>query len=354
MEMLKKRWVAVVILLLVIALSICIGQMRSPTGTDLPATDSAQSLDSGLDIEPYRTWLWDEVNVLSSSTEDTLCLYNANWDAQYQSLVAVAVVSDTDGQAIDGYAYSLANEIGLSARDALLVVDTGTIDAYLALGNDFLPSLTSSDVTSLLDQNLRAPLQAGNCGEGVLALFSALDQVYIADYGASLGGGYHGYEYSGSFATILTVTTLVIFFVILLAVLTAIDTARYNAYRRTYYGVATPPYVFRPILFWHGPRYGWYRRRWHQPPPPPPPGPGGPRPPRGGGFGGNFSSHRGGGFGGSFRGGGFGGGSRGGGFGGGFRGGGFGGGSRGGGFGGGSRGGGFGGGSRGGGFGGRR
>ena len=341
MEMLKKRWVAVVILLLVIALSICIGQMRSPTGTDLSTADTAQSLDSGLDIEPYRTWLWDEADILSTSVEDTLCLYNANWDERYQSLVAVAAVTATEGQAIDDYAYSLANEIGLSARDALLVVDTGTSNAYLALGNDFLPSLTSSDVTGLLDQNLRAPLQAGNCGEGVLALFSALDQVYIANYGASPSDGYHGYGYSGSFGVVMTVTTLVIFFVILLAVLTAIDTARYNAYRRTYYGVATPPYVFRPILFWHGPRYGWYRRRWHQPPPPPPPGPRGPRPPRGGGFGGSFSSHRGGGFSGGSRGGGFGGGSRGGG-------------SRGGGFGGGSRGGGFGGGSRGGGFGGRR
>ena len=43
MEMLKKRWVAVVILLLVIALSICIGLMKAPTGTGQPAVDQAQS-----------------------------------------------------------------------------------------------------------------------------------------------------------------------------------------------------------------------------------------------------------------------------------------------------------------------
>lgn len=52
---------------------------------------------------------------------------------------------------------------------------------------------------------------------------------------------------------------------------TLIDSARYTAYRQRYYGVVNPPYVFRPILFWHGPSYGWYRRRWRQPPPPPPP-----------------------------------------------------------------------------------
>ncbi len=339
MEMLKKRWVAVVILLLVIALSICIGLMRAPTGSDQPVVDQAQSLDTGLDIAPYRTWLWDEAGVLSSDTEDTICLYNANWDARYRSLVAVAAVLDTDGQTIGDYAYSLANEIGLSSMDALLVVDAGTADAYLALGDDFLPGLTSADVTTLLDQNLRSPLQTGNCDEGVLALFSALDQIYVNTYGAS-GSGDYNYYYSNSLDTVMTVVTVVIFLAVLLAVLTAIDTARYNAYRQAYYGVATPPFVFRPILFWHGPGYGWYRRRWHQPPPPPPRGPRGPTPPRGGGFGGGFSSHRGGGFS-SSRGGGFGGsfgGSRGGGFGGGF---------------GGSRGGGFGGG-RGGGFGGRR
>ena len=171
--------------------------------------------------------------------------------------------------------------------------------------------------------------------ERLPALFSALDQVYVNTYGTSAGGDSH-YYYSGSLDAVITVVTVVIFLAVLLAVLTAIDTARYNAYRQTYYGVATPPFVFRPILFWHGPGYGWYRRHWHQPPPPPPRGPRGPTPPRGGGFGGGFSSHRGGGFSSS----------RGSGFGGSF------GGSRGGGFGG-SRGGGFGGG-RGGSFGGRR
>ena len=332
MEFLKKRWVAVVILLLVMGLSICIGLMRAPDNATPPATDSAQSLDTSLDIEPYRTWLWDEADVLSTSAEDALCLYNANWDIRYQSLVAVAAVLDTDGQAIDDYAYALAEEIGLSSRDALLVVDAGATDAYLALGNDFLPGLTSADVTTLMDRDLYGPLQAGKCGEGALALFSSLDAVYVKQYGHAVGGA-PGYS-AGSAGLLSSVFSLVILLAVLLVVFTAIDTARYNAYRRTYYGVAAPPYVFRPLLFWHGPSYGWYRRRWHQPPPPPPRGPRGPTPPRGGGFGGGFSSGRGGGFSSSSRSGGFSGGSRSGGFSGGSRGGGFGGGSRGGGFGG--------------------
>ena len=142
--------------------------------------------------------------------------------------------------------------------------------------------------------------------------------------------------------------------VIVLIVATIADQYRYNDYRRRYYGVPNPPVTFRPILFWHGPRWGWYRRRWYAPPPPPPrpprggPGPGGgnfggfgggpgrpghfggsrPNRPGGsgrpGGFGGAGGFQRGGGFGGnhgagrsSGRGGGFGGGRSGGSFGGG-------------------------------------
>lgn len=63
------------------------------------------------------------------------------------------------------------------------------------------------------------------------------------------------------------VISLLVLLVAALMVLSAIDRARYNSYRARFYGVASPPYVFRPILFWHGPGYGWYRRHWHRPPP---------------------------------------------------------------------------------------
>ena len=92
--MLKKRWVAVVILLLVIGLSICFGLMRANTGTDLPATDSAQSLDTGLDTQSYTRFLYDKADLLSAQAEETICLYNATWDYRYNSVVAVVDASD--------------------------------------------------------------------------------------------------------------------------------------------------------------------------------------------------------------------------------------------------------------------
>ena len=356
MKILQKKSVAILLTVVMILAGIGIGQMRADQAPPVSTTGET-ALDTSLSTAAYENWLWDEADVFSKGEEKQICLYNANWDKRYTSLVAVAAVKSVTGDIAD-YAYELGNDIGLGQGDALLVLDIGGKDAYLATGDDFADRmLSSTEASKYLDLYLYEDFMKGNYAKGVLTLLAELNVRYVDVFGA---GKAEAQVVSSSGETLLGIIVLV---VILIVIASLIDSMRYNTYRQSYYGVPNPPYVFRPILFWHGPSYGWYRRRWRQPPPPPPRGPRGP-----GGFGGSggfgggsrpssrpggFSSnHRGGGFGGSSRGGGFGG-SRGGGFGGASRGGGFGG-SRGGGFGGGSRGGGFSGGSRGGGFGGRR
>ena len=322
MKFLKKRPVAIVITVLAVVLGIGLGQLRANRAPAPPSTGET-ALDTSLSTAAYETWIWDEANVFSPSEEKNICLYNANWDQRYTSLLAVAAVNSVDGDIAD-YAYQLGNEIELGQGDALLVLDIGGQDAYLATGEDFANILLSdTQASTYLNLYLYEDFMAGNYGKGVLTFMAALNDRHVEVFGVQ-----RETDSSGGFFT------LVFFLIILLIVLNAIDNARYNTYRTRYYGVVNPPYVFRPILFWHGPSYGWYRRRWAPPPPPPPPG--GPRGPGGfGGTGGFTSNNRGGGFGSSsFRGGGFGGSSRGGGFGGSSRGGGFSGGSRGGGFGG--------------------
>lgn len=357
MKFFQKRPVAIVLTIVMILAGIGFGRLRADQAPKAPTTGTA-ALDTSLSTASYEeNWIWDEAGVFSSSQIKQIALYDANWDKRYNSLVAVAAVKSVEGD-IAEYAYSLGNDIGLGQGDALLVLDVGGQDAYLATGEEFSTMLSDSQATTYLDLYLYEDFMKGNYGTGVLTFLNALNQLYADTFGAAAtpapsGGGGE------------TVVGIILLLAILLVIATIMDHIRYNSYRQRYYGVANPPYVFRPILFWHGPAYGWYRRRWRQPPPPPPRGPRGPGGP--GGFGGGpggFNNTRGGGFGGSSRGGGFSGGSRGGGFGGSSRGGGFGGGFSGGGFSGGSRGGGFGGGSfggggfsgggRGGGFGGRR
>ena len=369
MKFLQKTWVAVVITAAMIVAAVAIGLSKpAPAATPEPAappTFSDTALDDSLSTGQYQRYLNDQPGVLTEQQRQQLCLYNANWDLRYSSILVVDIQSAApSSDSLADYAYDQANNMELGRYDAYLVIVPSIQDAYFAAGTDY--PLSDSQITDFMDRYLYQDLVDGKTGQGVLALCAGLNDYYVSNFGTgSADSGYAYDDYGADDGSALV--GLLVMLVILLVILSVIDRLRYSSYRQRYYGVADPPFVFRPLLFWHGPSYGWYRRRWRQPPPPPPRGPGGPRPgsgprpggssrpgsfgggPRPGSFGG--SAPRGGGFSGGSRGGGFGGGSRGGGFGGGSRGGGFGGASRGGGFGGGSRGGGFSGGSRGGGFG---
>lgn len=352
MKFLQKTWFAWLLTALMIVAAVGIGQAKGRQPE--PLSTGSTALDRSLSTQQFADYIWDEAGVLSNKNEESICLYNANWAQRYDSIIAVAAVTSVDGD-IDEYAYDLGEEIELASADGILVIDVSAKDAYLAVGPDY--PMTDSEITSFMNSGLYDYVQSGKTGEGIINLFGKINSFYVNNYG--LGYLDNSSPYSSGGDAAVGVVMLVIILIAIVLVINALDRARYNTYRRQYYGVLNPPVVFRPIFFWHGPGTSWYRRHWRPAPPPPPrppQGPGGPRPGGGGNFTG-FSGPGGGSHGGGFssepRGGGFSGGSRGGGFSGGPRGGGFSGGSRGGGFGGG-RSGGFGGGSRGGGFGGRR
>lgn len=366
MKFFQKIWVAWLLTAAMIAAAVGIGLSKGGA-VSAPISEPAAGLDESLSTQSVQKFFWDDADILSSSTEKQINLYNANWNYRYNSVVAL-VTTDSAGD-LEEFAWDQGIDLGLGEGDAILAISARDEDWYVAPGNDFSTILTNRVVSDLED------VLSGDLNDKtVLAFYAALNQVYLDNFGLGNAepGGSYGYNDSGD--TMVGVVMLVIILIAIVVIINAIDRMRYNTYRQRYYGVVNPPVMFRPIFFWHGPGTYWYRRHWRQPPPPPPPR--GPGPGPGGGFGGSSgfgggsstgfggrgnSGPRGGGtfggrpsggghsggFGGSFGSGGFGG-SRGGGFGGGSFGG-----SRGGGFGGG-RSGGFGGGSRGGGFGGRR
>lgn len=332
----KKSYAAGwLVLVLAIIAAVILGQLRKPSGG--VSLEQSLGLDTKLDTSYVERFIYDKAGVLNSGTEDQLALYNANWDYRYNSVVGFFSVESLDGDPED-YAYDLSEDYGLGDGDALLLVVEDSDEFRFVWGAEFGGIMNQKALDALGEA-----MSSDDWDHDVSAFYGALNDVYQVNFGLG-NAGVEEPDY-GSYYTGAWIFNLVLFLVILFAVLSAIDRARYNAYRAQYYGVADPPVIFRPIFFWHGPRYGWYTRHWHRPPPPPPPR--GPRPPIGGGPrpgggsrpSGGFSS----GFGGAgarpTRGSGFrsGGGSFGG--------------SRGGGF---SRGGGSRGGSRGGGFGGRR
>lgn len=350
MKFLQKTWVAWLLTAVMILGAIGIGQIKGGGREPEPLPSGGAALDESLSTQQFADYILDETGTLSAKQKEKIGLYNANWARRYDSIVAVAVKESVPGS-MDDFAYDLGMDIGLSGSDAILLIDASSQDAYLAASPDY--PLTDSQIATYVDSALRPYVGSGRYGEGVLELFYELNEFYVDSYGLGYLDNSGSYVSGGD--TAAGIVMLVFILIAIVLVVNAIDRARYNTYRQRYYGVASPPVMFRPIFFWHGPGSLWYRRNWRRPPPPPPKPPRGPGGP-GGGFGGGsgfsgFSGPSGGGFSGRgpSRGGGFSGGR-----GGGFSGGGFSGRgpSRGGGFSGG-RGGGFsgGGGSRGGGFG---
>ena len=340
MKLFKKKGVAIAVMVLAIVLSSAYGISRRPA---VSVPDGGAKLDASLSTAVFAQYVVDQADILSPETEDTISLYNANWDQMAGSILAVVTVDTDGGEAVEDLAWDWGADLSLGSDDGILLLDAGTGEYYLA-AEGRLYDVLAAQSPSYLDTYLYEDVRAGRYDQGVAALFGGIHLLMSDTYAYRSGGG-------GGFFSLVSVITLLI---VLVVVFTLVDGIRYSLWFGRYGRMGVPPVVYRPILWWHRPGSAWYRRR-HNPPPPrgprgpggfggprPPMGGGGPRPPRGGGFGGS----RGGGFGGG-RGGGFGGG-RGGSFGGG-RGGGFGSG-HGGSFGG--RGGSFGGG-RGGGFGGR-
>ena len=95
MKLFQKTSVAVALTVVMIAAAIGIGQVR---GSSAPAVPQAAGLDKSLSTSSYATWISDEAEVLSDQEEQQICLYNANWVARYDSLIAVATVREVSGE----------------------------------------------------------------------------------------------------------------------------------------------------------------------------------------------------------------------------------------------------------------
>ena len=230
------------------------------------SSPESYALKTDLPTGDYRSWILDGAKVLEVETEDTICLYNANWDHRYNSLVAVVTTKTLpEGATLENYAYDLGVDAGLNESDALvlLIVEDGLF--YVAAGNEF-SSIISNSAESNLSTILNNANKSGNYDTYITQFFKAMNEIYVESFGLG-NDNLSDKGHEGSFGNAFAVVCGLIILVVLVAVISAIDRARFDAYRSEFYGVANPPYVFRPICFWHSPRRKWYHRHWNTPPP---------------------------------------------------------------------------------------
>lgn len=349
MKFFKNKVVAIVITLIVIAGCVAYGVYKKPA--KLPQVTEG-------------SWMLDDAGILSAATKASVDKYNAAWDREHKSVLALATVSSTKGWDIEQYAQQLGESWGLGYNDMLLLIDEGGDQYWMTVSDGASELLGYDGIEAAFDDDFYPLYSESSYDEAVTGFYAAIDRLYSAAaasteettaavpggssssyYGDYNYGGYDGDEYFTDNGGGISLVSIIILILVIYYIVSAIDRARYRSWRSR--GVGT---AFVPIIFWHRPGGAWFRRMSAPPPGPGPrpggyrPGPGvgpnnGPRPgyrpgsrpgSRPGGFGGSGFSGRGGGFGGSgfggsrggFGGGGFGGGR--GGFGGG-RGGGFGG-----------------------------
>ena len=355
MKIIKSKVFAVLVMVIVILVACFYGIKNRPT------VDSGNGvkLDESLSTAYYEQFIVDEANVLSAKTEKSLSIYNANWDDLAGRIMAVVTVKGTDD--IEDTAWDWAEDLELGENDAILILDAEGRD-YVVVASPvgtFYDDFAAQNV-SFVDNALYGGVSKGDYDGAALALFAEVHQFHKSA----------GISFAGDPARVGVIVMLVMLIIFLIMICSLIDSLRYSRWNARYGTMATPPVVYRPILWWHRPGGRWYRRHrtpppppHHRPAPPRPPMGGGPRPPVGGGHrppvggghrppshpsaprpsaprpsaprpsapsrpsSGSFGGSRGGSFGGGSRGGGSFGGSRGGG-GGGSRGGGFGGGRR--------------------------
>lgn len=259
MKFFRNRAVAIVLSLAMAAGGVLLG--ARPSAVPEAPTAGSYALDTSLSTVAYENqWILDEAGVLSSSEKRRIALYQANWDKYYESFVAVVLMSAVDGD-LEDMAYTLGESAGLQGGDALLLLETSTKSAYLAPGGDFADEvLGDSRINVYLNQYLYEDVQKGNYGDGILKLFHAVNERYVDAFAVDESHSAAGDDFFAGFFL------LVMLCAPLLLICSLIDRIRYRSYRTQYYGVMDPPYPYRPILFWHGPGYGWYRRHWTSPP----------------------------------------------------------------------------------------
>lgn len=296
MNFFKKRWVAIVLCVLMILCALTIGGRRSAVSDYTPESASEAQQWGKENYETFIRYIRDEAGLLSDSTVEEISVSNGAFDYSYGSIVSLWIVNEDDLDLADAADHQFET-MGLGDNDFLFALNTYDEDWYFCYG---------SESGYYVDQKLEILVT-----ESIASVFTKPDQTLRRLY-EDLGEWYEdtmplaqqGEVYGENAWTVVGRSTAAVCLIILL-VIALIVVSVVRSCRRVVYG-------YRPWFFAGHPRH--HRPPHHNPGPGPGPRPHqGPRPSSG------FSHQRPGGFGGPGRGGhsggshgGFGGSSRGG------------------------------------------
>lgn len=240
------------------------------------------------------SFVYDEADVLSSSTEQYINMETAALDTACGGQIAVVAVDFTGEYSTADYAYELFNSWGIGDKNKnnglLLLLVIGAEDYYILPGEGVTDIFSGGTLQTLMDDYLEADFAGGDYDAGVRKTFDRILEIYDEKYDLTQSSvsvpdaGYAGYDeardaggsfFSGFFRVIGKILIIAIAVVLIVVVISLIMGGPRGGGGGTGGGGGGG--------FWNGLLLGSLlnRRRYtYRPPPPPFGGPRYPRPPR--------------------------------------------------------------------------
>lgn len=275
MKFFKKPAVAVILTLLIIALSCVWGYTRVYLSTQTPETNIGSDRVSGeSNLNYYLRWTSDSAELFSADTIDTIARTNLVLDGSYGSLMALKTVHHLNGMDIQTYAKNTADQIELGDRDLLLLLDASGENWYVVYGGELQPYVEgNSSLPNLFRQHLSATFWSEEIDrdQEMLSLLDDLkdwyaqtlpvqenhsDGMFFQSDGTiqtiSLGGILSG--------ILLTLLANLWWIILLFIVLNIVDRVRFDRFLARHPSGSDAHAYFHPFLFWHRPGSRWYEQ----------------------------------------------------------------------------------------------
>ena len=242
MKLLKKRWFAILVAVVMIVAALAISFSRTHSTTDYqPESASAARRWGEEHAGAYEKFLSDGAGLFSSGALEDMAAENGALDYRFGTILGVATVNSVSGD-MGTVAYNVSDQLGLGESDFLLLLDVQAEDWYLVYGTEVSPYVDNEleiIFRGAMDQMFTQP------DRQMKALFADLQDWCAKNLPLAQEEGRH----TSVLSTIGEILFILIVLVVLVVAAVAASAMRFG--RRVFFG-------FRPWGFggfWRGPGY---------------------------------------------------------------------------------------------------
>ena len=249
----RKAKIAILVIVLVIAAFVAVKAIVEANRPLVEAPKGTAPIDNKVDTSGFSHLVVDEAGVLSAETKQSALIYNANWAALDNRVLAVVTVQSTEDAEADAWQWFA--RLSMGENDALLLVEAGgNKDCVLVAKGKYEKDLATLHY-GYMDRMTYMPLRDGDFDAAVLEVYGQMHYFYGYDEEA-----YWRSEVRGG------IIALIIFAAVNIPILIhligeKIDGRRFKRWYEDF-GITDPTLVpWKTLFFWHRVGSRWYESR---------------------------------------------------------------------------------------------